>query len=363
MTKEIDSEDPVAGFNNETGMDVMNDISLFEKYLDKEFEASVNYSKVMTMKPALETSQHEFYAKYKFLRKVVKPDPGTAGGECEDVFATFLRKYLPKTLEVIVGGLIILENGTMSPQIDIIITQDLPESFCRSYILHEYVVAAFEVKLTFETRYLKKITDTAALLRPFAREGTPREVLFGRIIYGVLALSSNMSGSKLPTDEKTLGENEKEFKALEKALRNIEKPAHPSQAIDLFLVADAFCLGASKTVNYSEKFPNDFPDVDLSYFYNLASGSGKATASNLARMIAKPPRDQHLGAFLYRLFLMLYREGVIPSRSPEAFFPFDSNIAFGCYSWNIDVLGEQFKDQWNAKSEDTSLEWQSMHPF
>ncbi|HGR5001388.1 hypothetical protein FA146_22880 [Pseudomonas aeruginosa] len=339
----------------------MTDIFLIERMLENEFVNSNNHAKAAALIRALDSSQKDLSSQYSFLQSVVKSDTGNAGGECERVFSDFLKKYLPKDIEIIVGGVIILENGEYSPQIDLIITQDLPELLSKSYVPHEYVIAAFEVKLTLEKRYLKKIADTAFKLRPFSREGTPREVLFGRIIYGVLALSSNLSGPKLRTDQKTLESNEKECQALIKAIKNFEPPEHPSQAIDLFLVADSFFLGSTKTINYSEKFPNEFEDITLNYTYNLSRGTDFSTASNLARIISAPPRDQTLGAFLYHFFLMLHREDVISSRSPEAFSLFESSISQGCHSWSMDSLGSDFKREWNARIEDQSFEWQSTH--
>lgn len=348
----------------------MIDITILEETLINKFENSSNHTKARTLTRALEDSQNEFYSQYSYLQEVVKKDPGTAGGECEKVFADFLRKYLPKGIEVTVDGVIILEDGTHSPQIDLIITQDMPEKLSKTYVPHEYVIAAFEVKLTLEKKHLQKINETAAKLRPFSREGTPREVLFGKIIYGVLALSSRLSGSgsgsgsgsRLNSASRTLENNEREFNSLVKALKGLEPSKHPSKAIDLFLVADTFFLGATKTIYYSEKFPNDFEDITLSYTYNLSRGTDVTGASKLARLTSIPPRNQTLGAFLYRFFLMLHREGVITSRSPEAFSPFESNISIGCHSWSIEALGVDFKQEWTARIDDQSFEWQSTHP-
>jgi len=304
---------------------------------------------------------------YDYLQSVVKQDPGTAGGEGEAEFADFLRKYLPKNIEVSIGGQIILEDGSHSPQIDLILTEDIPSALAGKYIPHEYVVAAFEVKLTLEKRHLKKIADTAARLRPFARQGKPREVLFGKIIYGVLALSSNFQGPRKPPRLKTLKDNTDELHALENALRELSTPAHPCQAVDLFLVADAFSMAASKSIHFSEKYKNSsqnvFPDVGLGYIFNLSIGAGKEDASDFSKAIATPPRDQHLGAFIYRLALMLYLEEVISPKHPETFFQFDSNVSTRCYEWDISVLGDEFIEDWNRHAGDESYDWQIVHPL
>ncbi|MNQ75052.1 hypothetical protein D3C85_898320 [compost metagenome] len=361
MTNEIEAQEQQPDLGKLPDTTPLFDAGLFESYVDAEFMTSASYNKITRISLALQKCQHNLNAHYEFLQKVVKLDPSTAGSEGEIESSSFLRKFLPKDIEITVGGKIILENGEYSPQLDLILTQDLPDALTGKYIPHEYVVAAFEVKMTLEKRYLNDIADTAALLRPFAREGTPREVLFGRIVYGILALSSNLQGTRKPPRQKTLEDNHHELKALEKAL-NKRKPAHPSQTIDLVLVADAFFLGASKTINYSEKYPNDFPDVDLSYFFNLSSGCDRETASDFARVISSPPKDQHLGAFIYRLVLMLYTEGVLSWRHPQAFYEFNSRVATSCYTWDIDALGEDFKNEWVRHAEDDSYEWQATHP-
>ncbi|MDR6993496.1 hypothetical protein J2Y65_000120 [Aeromonas salmonicida] len=338
-------------------------IEIFEKMMDEEFKSSIHFSKVNLMLSALDPARDRFSAKYKFLQSVVNNDSGTAGKECEQLFIDFLTEYLPKNLEVCSGGRILLENGDESPQIDIIVIKDMPKPFPRTYISHEYVVAAFEVKLTLKKEYLKKIANTAALLRPCPRYGTPRSVLFGKIIYGVLSLSSNMSGKKIPTEHKNLMSNWKESDSMLKALRELGNPRHPSQAVDLVLVADSFFLGASKDINYSKNWPVDFlDDIELYYYNNFSVGAGKENASMLARTLAIPPRDQVLGAFLSRLFYMLFREGIVDSDSAEAMYPFESSFKSYCYSWNIDVLGEEFKSQWENKSTSGEPEWRATHP-
>lgn len=337
------------------------DIDQMERYLDAEFKASASYEKIKRLTLMLGKSRDNLADHYEYLQSVVKLDTGNAGAEGEHEFSTFLKHFLPNDIGVHVGGKIILEDGTHSPQLDLILTKDLPSALEGKYFPHEYVIAAFEVKMTLEKRYIQGIAETAARLRPCAREGTPREVLFGRIIYGVLALSSNLTGRKKHKKHKTLKDNEDEIKALRKALAPL-KPAHPSKTIDLVLVADSFSMGASKTINYSEKYPNDFPDVDLSYYESLSSGTGRDSAGNFTRLISFPPRDQVLGAFIYRLALMLYTEGVFTWRHPQAFFEFNSNVASGCYTWDIASLGEDFKKEWVEHTGDKSYEWASTHP-
>lgn len=336
-------------------------IEIVERKNDADFKASPNYEKNRRIMLSLKKNSDNLISHYDYLQGVVRLDPGNAGSEGEAEFAAFLKNYLPNSIEVHIGGKIILESGDLSPQIDLILTMDLPPALAGKYLPHDYVVAAFEVKMTLEKKYIEKIATTAALLRPFPREGSPGKVLYGRIIYGVLALSSNLTGAKKSVRSKTLSDNEKEFHAFEKAIAGW-RPAHPSQAIDLVLVADAFFMGVSKEINYSEKYPNDFPDVVLSYCWNLSSGCDRSSASNMARLTSLTPRDHILGAFFYRLTLMLYREGVLSCRNPQAFCDFNARVFASRYSWPMDVLGEAFRQEWVSRAGDESSEWRSTHP-
>lgn len=337
------------------------DIDKLEQHMQAEFMTSAAYEKINKISLELRKCRDNLMSHYEYLQTVVKHNTGVAGGDCEDQFASFLKRFLPSGFGITIRGIIFLESGALSPEIDLILTKDLPEDLFENYIPHEYVVAAFEVKTTLENRYLEKIAKTAALLRPVPRQGKPREVLFGRIIYGVLALSSNFKGPRKPTRLKTLDDNDKELQAFTKSLDQW-RPAHPSQTIDLVLVADAFSLGATKSINYSEKYPNDMPDVDLSYSYNLSSGIDRKSASNLARLMSAPPKDQILGAFIYKLSLMLFHEDIFTWRHPQAFFEFRSNLAHLCYTWNIESLGQDFKSEWVSHPGECDYDWASTHP-
>lgn len=347
--------------DNDSWSPPVNDIDKLEQYMEAEFMTSAAYEKIKNISLELRKCSDNLMSHYEWLQTVVKRNTGVAGGDCEDQFARFLGRFLPSGFGVTTRGIIFLESGELSPEIDLILTKDLPEDLFKNYIPHEYVVAAFEVKSTLENRYMEKIATTAALLRPVPREGKPREVLFGRIIYGVLALSSNFKGSRKPTRLKTLDDNDQELHAFRKSLEQW-RPAHPSQTIDLVLVADAFSLAATKTINYSEKYPNDMPDVNVSYSYNISSGSDRKSASNLARLVSAPPRDQILGAFIYKLSLMLFHENIFTWRHPQAFFEFRSNMAVGCYEWDIESLGEDFKSEWINHPGGCDYDWTSTHP-
>lgn len=337
--------------------------SIFKR-LELDFEKSENYYSAISIIRSLNDSQAIMSNAYEHLQKTVKADRGTAGKDCQEVFANFLRSYLPEKIEVIVDGNIALGNGQLSPQIDLILVKDMPKAINKSYIPHKYVLAAFEVKLTLRKSHFKKISKTAEKLRSVTREGTPREELFGKIIYGVMALSSRLTYEHLSEIGRTLDLNEKECLFANSVIKNQLTPIHPSHAIDLLLVSDAFSLCATKTINYSEKYPVDWlEDIELWYHYSLSKNLTAKNSSGLTRLITSKPDHHHMGAFLYRLFLLLCREGEISDKNAATFFNFDSTIGLQSHSWNISALSTSFKNNWCAHAEDETIEWQSIHPY
>ena len=58
---------------------------------------------------------------YNTIQNWAKEDPGSAGDQGEENWATLLRQWLPSTFHIVTKGRIIGYDGTMSPQIDIVI--------------------------------------------------------------------------------------------------------------------------------------------------------------------------------------------------------------------------------------------------
>ena len=87
---------------------------------------------------------------YVRIRNRSTDDPGTAGDQAEEDWAQIFRAWLPATYPVVTKGRILFEDGSSSPQVDILI---LKPSYPRQlrhekYIFAGGVIAAFECKLT-----------------------------------------------------------------------------------------------------------------------------------------------------------------------------------------------------------------------
>lgn len=121
----------------------------------------------------------------------VKQDPGTAGDEGEENWASFLRNWLPAIYPVVTKGRILSCDGTASPQVDVLVLNPNYPLHLRNKKLYFSggVIAAFECKLNLKKRHLKKIFETSKYISDLdISEGpTLYELFNSRILFGVLA--------------------------------------------------------------------------------------------------------------------------------------------------------------------------------
>ena len=120
-------------------------------------------------------------------------DPGTAGDQGEENWATLLRNWLPTYFHIVTKGRILCENGYASPQTDVLVLHpSYPKVLLdKKLYLAGGVAAAFECKTTLKASHVKEAVETAANIRKNLpkREGTPYKELNSNIIYGLLAHS------------------------------------------------------------------------------------------------------------------------------------------------------------------------------
>lgn len=118
-------------------------------------------------------------------------DPGTAGDEVEEQWATFLRDWLPTDYTVVTKGRVLSELGEASPQVDVLVLSPAyPRALIRKKLyLAAGVVAAFECKLTLRARDLKKTAAVAATMAKFStpQSGTPFRDVHRSFYLGLLA--------------------------------------------------------------------------------------------------------------------------------------------------------------------------------
>src|SRR5258707_793855 len=68
---------------------------------------------------------------YERIRRRAWEDPGTAGDEGEENWATLLRQWLPATYHVVTKGRILDVTGSASPQVDVIVLRPEYPPFLR----------------------------------------------------------------------------------------------------------------------------------------------------------------------------------------------------------------------------------------
>ncbi len=196
----------------------------------------------------------EMASEYMRIFARTAEDPGTAGDEGEENWATFLREWLPPSYHVATKGRLIGSDGTMSPQIDVLVLKPFYPTKLREkkVWLANGVAAAFECKTTLKAEH---ISDSADRCRKFKalfprRNGSPEKELRSALIYGILAHSHawNAIGSK-PAENVS--------RAL---LSAAQSSSHPSESIDLLCLAD---VGSWSTmaVAYYEAAWNADPDL------------------------------------------------------------------------------------------------------
>jgi hypothetical protein len=103
----------------------------------------------------MQEASEKMSAEYQRVHATAASDPGTAGDEGEENWASLLRDWLPTGFEVKTKGRLLSTDGRRSPQVDVIV---LRPSYPRKLIdenkkvyLAEGVAAAFECKLTLRS--------------------------------------------------------------------------------------------------------------------------------------------------------------------------------------------------------------------
>lgn len=113
---------------------------------------------------------------YRRIRQRSLDDPGTAGDQAEEDWAKVFRNWLPANYPIITKGRILFEDGTSSPQVDILVLKPSYPLALRheKYVLIGGVVAAFECKLTLRREHIDHAFRVAAemsLLRSREKHG------------------------------------------------------------------------------------------------------------------------------------------------------------------------------------------------
>lgn len=190
----------------------------------------------------LQSAQGDLDNEYKRILKRATEDPGTAGDQGEENWATLLKNWLPSYFQIVTKGRILSESGYASPQVDILI---LHPSYPRILLdkklyLAGGVAAAFECKTTLKAAHVKEAVQTAAEIRKNLpkQTGSPYKELNSSIVYGLLAHSHSWKG-----------QNSQPRENIEEALwkADDEYVDHPIQCLDFITVSDLATWETRKT--------------------------------------------------------------------------------------------------------------------
>jgi hypothetical protein len=187
---------------------------------------------------------HELQSEYERIQKRAPEDPGTAGDEGEENWASLFRDWLSPNYHIVTKGRILTSLGEATPQVDVLVLRpEYPRKLLhKKHYISAGVLAAFECKTTLKRDGLEKaIKSTRSISQMLERERQSSEyrvnanpptdpvyaALHRPMIYGLLAHSHNWAPEG----------------ALEKVSSLIAEfdaahVSHPSEMIDLICVAD-----------------------------------------------------------------------------------------------------------------------------
>lgn len=183
---------------------------------------------------------------YERIGKRVKEDPGTAGDEGEQNWASILRKWLPQSLHIVTKGRILAANGDASPQVDVLVLSDAypPHLVDKKLYIAGGVLAAFECKRNVRRADLKKFFKNSIAIKSLlpVREGSPASELQVPLLYGLLSHSHELnvqSQSNFGHAEQILQAQVDEFVTL------------PRQFPDTVCIADLGFWSATKMIMFN----------------------------------------------------------------------------------------------------------------
>src|SRR6185437_9362195 len=174
----------------------------------------------------------EMASEYQRIYARAAEDPGTAGDEGEENWATLFRDWLPPTYHVETKGRLISTGGILSPQVDVLVLKPAyPRKLREKKVwLASGVAAAFECKTTLRAGHISSAAERCQKFKALypTQAGSPRRELRSPLIYGLLAHSHSWKSAGSQPVENIC-------RTLESASLAAAKPA---DLVDLVCVAD-----------------------------------------------------------------------------------------------------------------------------
>lgn len=216
----------------------------------------------------MNSATQEIENEYIRIQKRVKEDPGTAGDQGEENWATLLRNWLPPIFQIVTKGRILSHKGIASPQVDVIILQpEYPKQLLdKKLYLAGGVLAVFECKVTLKSNHIEEFVKNSIEVKGHLqhRKGSPYKELQSQILYGLLAHSHDWKG-----------ENSTPKKNIEIKLDDCDQNfiTHPIQTPDIICVSDLATWGSVKVTFVGPKQLNDWTAADVGMFGPNGSAS------------------------------------------------------------------------------------------
>ncbi|HWK06837.1 MAG TPA: DUF6602 domain-containing protein [Puia sp.] len=187
------------------------------------------------------SASNDISNEYSRIRKKAKEDPGTAGDQGEENWASLLKQWLPKTFHIVTKGRIINSNGETSPQVDVVVLKpEYPYGLLNKKLyLADAVLAAFECKLTLKATDLTKFYSNSVKIRSLLSHNlkpTIYDEIQSPIFYGLLAHSHIWKKDKNVINKIANKIHENDTSIL----------THPIQMPDLICIADTACWVSTK---------------------------------------------------------------------------------------------------------------------
>lgn len=201
----------------------------------------------------------ELSSEYQRIYARAAQDPGTAGDEGEENWATILREWLPPYFHVETKGRLISFDGRMSPQVDVLVLKPAyPRKLRKKKVwLAGGVAAAFECKTTLKAKHLresaKRAQDIKSTVEP--RKGSYRVELCAPIVYGILAHSHSWQG-----------ENSDPIGNVGRQVEDgLSQLAHPALGVDIVCVADLATWTYQYTSSYGTQWARNPAELETQF--------------------------------------------------------------------------------------------------
>lgn len=207
----------------------------------------------------------EMASEYERIFARSSEDPGTAGDEGEENWASLLREWLPQNYYVRTKGRLLGHDGTMSPQIDVVVLKpSYPAKLLEKRAwLSDGVAAAFECKNTLTASHISAFCEKSTAVKALykARSGSPYRELRSPLFYGLLAHSHSWKGqASKPIDN------------INNALKAGETNSdHPRLGPDLICVADLATWTSMYIAQYRAAWVPDH-ELELEKFFGDSWG-------------------------------------------------------------------------------------------